>query len=229
MKDSIVKYLYKSKPFGEAQGKQAQGYLVVPEKYTSGVIVIQEWWGLNENIKDITRRVAELGYVALAPDLYNGKVAEEPDEAQKLRMEMQIPKAIKVISAASDYLRNEKKAQKVAVIGFCMGGSLALAAASATDKFDLAIPFYGRVIDETRDNLDKIKIPILGLYGSRDHGIPVEVVHGLKKDLDELGVVNEFHIYEADHAFFNDTRESYDKEASDDAWEKVKTWLQRYI
>ena len=190
-------------------------------------MVLQEWWGLNDHIKDVAERVAKLGYIVIAPDLYDGKVALEPDEAQKLRMEMQLPEAVKKIEAAARYLKQEG-AQKVAVMGFCMGGTLALMGVS-TGEFVAAIPFYGRITDDIKDNLDKIKVPILGIYGTQDHGISAQSVNEFKKELDEQGVVNEFHFYEANHAFFNNTRESYNKKASEGAWKKVKAWLKIYL
>ena len=229
MKDEVVSY--------SINGHDAQGYLVIPESYSperasasrGGVVVIQEWCGLNDNIKDITRRVAELGYVAIAPDLYNGQVAKEPDEAQKLRMEIELGEAVKKISAAAKYLKQDHGVSKVACMGFCMGGTLTILA-STTGEFVAAVPFYGRIVDEIKLGLDKIKIPVLGFYGTQDHGIPVESVEGFKKELDQRGVVNEFHFYSAGHAFFNDTRpESYNEQASKDAWEKVKRWFKKYL
>lgn len=213
----------------QINGHSAQGWLVKPvEPARAGVVIIQEWWGLNDNIKDIAGRVAELGYLSLAPDLYDGKVATEPDEAGKLRMEMQLPEAVKKISRAATYLKNEHGVDKVAVMGFCMGGTLSLLGA-ASGEFALSVPFYGRVTDEIKSNWDKIKVPVLGFYGLQDHGIPRESVEELNKQLDKNGVISEFHFYEADHAFFNDTRPSYNKEASADAWEKLQVWFQKYL
>lgn len=212
----------------QINGHSAQGYLVVPESPRAGVVVIQEWWGLNDHIKDVARRVAELGYVAIAPDLYDGRVANEPDEAQKLKMEMQLPEAVKKIESAAKFLKEEQGVEKVAVMGFCMGGTLTLLAA-AGDQFVIAAPFYGRIVDEIKANWDKIKIPVLGIYGTHDYGIPVESVSELKEVLDKNGVTNEFHFYDAGHAFFNDTRESYDEKSAKDAWQKLQAWLKKYL
>lgn len=221
VKDELVSY--------QINGHSAQGWLVRPEgEARGGVVVIQEWWGLNDNIKEIAGRVAGLGYVAIAPDLYDGKVANEPDEAQKLRMEMQLPEAVKKISRAADYLKKEHEVEKVAVMGFCMGGTLTLLGAT-TGEFALAAPFYGRVTDEIKANWHKINIPVIGFYGLEDHGISKESVEELKAQLDKNGIENEFHFYQAGHAFFNDTRESYSKEAAEDAWGKLKSWLEKCL
>jgi len=109
-----------------------------------------------------------------------------------------------------------------------MGGTLSLLGAT-TGEFVVGIPFYGSIAQEVKDSLNKIKAPILGIYGTHDHGITVESVREFKAKLDEQGTPNEFHFYEADHAFFNDTRDSYDKEAAEDAWERLKAWLEKYL
>lgn len=220
----------------QINGHSAQGYFVKPEgEARGGVVVIQEWWGLNDHIKDVAERVAELGYITIAPDLYDGKVAIEPDEAQKLRMEMILPEAVKKIKAAGRFLKEQgvSKApagavEKVAVMGFCMGGTLTLLA-TTTGEFVTGIPFYGRITEDIQDSCSNIKVPILGIYGTHDHGIPVDSVNELKEVLDKNGVINEFHFYGVGHAFFNDTRESYDEKSAQESFEKVKAWLEKYL
>lgn len=220
MEDKIVSY--------QINGHNAQGYLVKPYgDIRGGVVVIQEWWGLNDHIKDVAERIASLGYVVIAPDLYDGKVALEPNEAQKLKMEMILPEAVKKIEAAGRFLK-EQGVDKVAVMGFCLGGTLSLLGAT-TGEFVTAIPFYGRITEDVQASVISIKVPILGIYGTHDHGITIESVNEFKEVLDKNGVVNEFHFYEAGHAFFNDTRESYDEKSAKDVWEKVKVWLEKYL
>jgi carboxymethylenebutenolidase len=197
------------------------------------VIVVQEWWGLNEHIKDVTRRFAQAGYIALAPDLYHGQVATEPDEARKLVMELDMPAAVQEIGSAADFLLGQDyvSGEQVGVLGFCMGGGLALQAAlndAGTGRYAVAIPFYGSPL--TAEQAATVQTPILGLYGADDGGIPAADVKAMQDALTAAGVDNSFTIYDgAPHAFFNDTRESYRPEAATDAWQQTLAWLQKYL
>ncbi len=216
-------------------GESLSGYVARPEGDVPhpSVIVVQEWWGLNEHIKDVTRRFAQAGYVALAPDLYHGQVATEPDEARKLVMELDMPAAVQEIGSAADFLLGQDyvSGEQVGVLGFCMGGGLALQAAlndAGTGRYAVAIPFYGSPL--TPEQAATVQTPILGLYGADDGGIPAADVKAMQDALTKAGVDNSFTIYEgAPHAFFNDTRESYRPEAAADAWEQTLAWLQKYL
>jgi carboxymethylenebutenolidase len=216
-------------------GATLTGYAARPEGDGPhpAVIVVQEWWGLNEHIKDVTRRFAQAGYVALAPDLYHGQVATEPDEARKLVMELDMPAAVQEIGSAADFLLGQDyvSGEQVGVLGFCMGGGLALQAAlndAGTGRYAVAIPFYGSPL--TAEQAATVQTPILGLYGADDGGIPAADVKAMQDALTAAGVDNSFTIYEgAPHAFFNDTRESYRPEAATDAWQQTLAWLQKYL
>src|SRR5690349_13150604 len=130
-----------------ANGGSGQGYLALPEStgLHRAVVVIQEWWGLDDHIKDITRRFASEGFVALAPDLYHGAVADEPDDARRLVMDLQIPEAAKEMAGAAAYLaaRNDVAPKKVGSIGFCLGGSLSLLLAATSSQVGAVASFYG--------------------------------------------------------------------------------------
>ncbi len=213
-------------------GETLTGYWARPEGDGSwpAVIVLQEWWGLNEHIMDVTRRIANEGYVALAPDLYKGQVATEPDEARKLVMELDMPAAVAEIGSAIDHLLAQPfvHGDKVGIVGFCMGGRLVLMTALANDKLAVAIPFYGSPL--TPEEAANVKAPVLGLYGADDGGIPVADVQAMGEALTAAGIDNEIHIYPgAPHAFFNDTRESYRPEAAADAWQRMLTWFKRRL
>ncbi len=209
------------------------GYLCIPEsgKYFPSVIAIQEWWGLVGHIKDVTDRLAAAGFVALAPDLYHGQTASEPNEARKLAMALDRRRAVDEILAAASYLRSLENVQpaKVGVIGWCMGGGLALTSASASDLVDAVVCFYGRPLD-ARDTA-KIKAPVLGLYGELDAGIPATIVQEFEQQLESGSVPHEIHIYPgAGHAFFNDGRpEAYHAEAAADAWTRAMAWFRQYL
>jgi len=209
-----------------ANGDVAPGYLARPEGAGPfpGVVVIQEWWGLNDHIKDVAERFAREGFVALAPDLYHGQVALEPDEARKLAMELTHPRAIKDIQGAVNYLIAQPfvEPKQAGVVGFCMGGGLALLMTHAGQNLGAVVVFYGRgeLDDETAQ---QVSAPLLGLFGEADQGIPVEVVRANERTLKAHGKVAEFVIYPgAPHAFFNDTRPHiFRKEAAEDAWKRT--------
>ena len=219
--------------YTDADGEVLMGYLARPagDEKRPAVVVIQEWWGLNEHIKDVARRLAGEGFVALAPDLYHGVVATEPDEARKLVMELDMAEAVREIQRGVDYLQGQEyvAGPKVGVVGFCMGGGLVLQTALAEDDLGAGVVFYGRPLEP--EQAAQVKAPILGLFGSEDGGIPVEAAQAMHAAFDEAGLENEIMVYEgAQHAFFNDTRaSSYHAEAAADAWPRTLAWFRDHL
>lgn len=218
----------------EKHGDTVPVYMARPDDGAQhpGVIVIQEWWGLNEHIKDVTRRMADAGYVAIAPDLYRGQVAEEPDEARKLMMEREMEDALADISAAVDYLLAQESVipKSIGVMGFCMGGSLSARMAMKGTGVGACVIFYGGFGDEAESVVPEIQRPFLGLFGEADAGIPVERVNQLKDLLEQHGKIHDITIYpDAPHAFFNDTRDSYRSDHANDAWGKTLSWFETYL
>jgi carboxymethylenebutenolidase len=217
-----------------ANGGSGQGYLALPEGRGPhrAVVVIQEWWGLNEHIKDIARRFADAGYLALAPDLYHGAVADEPDDARRLVMDLQIPEAAKEMTGAAAYLagRGDVAPKNVGTIGFCVGGSLALLLAATSPQIGAVASFYGGR-PMSADELRSITAPVLAIFGGADEGIPPERHAALDSALGEIGVTHEIHVYPgAPHAFFNDARpHAYHPEAAKDAWARTLTWFDTYL
>jgi len=217
----------------KANGRTDSGYLAVPQQGTGpGVIVIQEWWGLVDHIKDVCERFAEAGYVALAPDLYHGKTAKSPDEAGKLMMALRIDEAEKDISGAIQYLLDHEAStgDKVGVVGFCMGGALALYTATKNAKVGACVVFYGGH-PKVKPDLPKLQSPVLSLSGDKDKSVTPEVVHNLEQQLKSLGKKVDVVIYEdADHAFFNDTRPTvFQPEAAADAWERTIGFFGKHL
>jgi carboxymethylenebutenolidase len=216
-----------------ANGRTGAGYLArASAAGAPGVVVIQEWWGLNDNIKRIADRLAAAGYTALAPDLYHGKVVpnSEPDEAGKLLMALNIDEAAKDLRGAITYLR-DLTGKPIGTIGFCMGGALSLfAACENPDAVAACVDFYGGH-PKVRYNLAALKAPVLGLFAERDDFVTPEAVRTLDRQLSELGKPHEFHIYPgADHAFFNDDRpEVYHPQAAADAWRKVLAFYAAHL
>ena len=216
-----------------SNGGQASGYLAIPKKGTGpGVVVIQEWWGLVDHIEDVCERFAANGYVALAPDLYHGKKAKSPDEAGKLMMALRIDEAEKDLSGAIEFLLSHEATtgSKVGIIGFCMGGALALYAATKNPKVGACVVFYGGH-PNVKPDLPNLQAPVLGIYAERDGFVTPQLVHQLEKQLKELGKSVEVHIYPGvDHAFFNDQRpEVYDEKASADAWRRVLEFFAKHL
>lgn len=214
-------------------GATFSGYLARPEgdEAHPAIIVIQEWWGVDDHIKDVANRFAQAGYIALAPDLYHGQVATEPDEARKLVMELDMEAAVSEIQSGIDYLLEQPfvTGDQVGTIGFCMGGGLSLRTALADDRLGAAVAFYGSPLSP--EEAANVQAPILGLYGGQDQGIPVAGVEAMQEALTAAGIENEFHIYEdAQHAFFNDTRaSSYNADASTDAWDNTLAWFADHL
>jgi len=218
-----------------ANGGQADGYLAVPSSGRgAGVVVIQEWWGLNVQIKGVADMLAKEGFTALAPDFYAGKSASigEPDKAGKLMMELQSADAAKVARGAAAYLLAQKvvSSKKVGAIGFCMGGGLALLTASvAPDSVGAVVDCYGVGPLKPKD-VSGIRAPVLGIFGGKDH-IEPEVIAALGRDLEAAGTTFESHIYpEADHAFLNEQRKDVYREAdARDAWGKIIPFLRSHL
>lgn len=214
-----------------ANGGTCPGYLARATKDGApGVVVLQEWWGLNDNIKGIADRFAAAGYTALAPDLYHGVVTREPDEAGKLLMALNVPQAALDMRGAIEYLR-DLTGKPVGTIGFCMGGALSLfAACDNPAAVAAAVDFYGGH-PAIKPDLAALKAPLLGLFAERDGFVSPQVVQELGEELTALGKPYDFTTYPGtDHAFFNDERsEVYDAAASADAWEKVLAFYGQHL
>ena len=209
------------------------GYLAAPEatgRYP-GVLVIQEIWGLVENIKDITRRLAREGYVALAVDLYDGKTVTKLEDGRSIREKISEEMMLKDINAGFEYLKSlpNVKPNRIGSVGYCMGGGLSLRLACENRELAAAIVFYGRNPSPV-DIIKNINCPILGNYAGEDKGITEADVNLLKDTLKKYGKTHDIKIYPgAPHGFFNDTRESYRPEAAKDAWRRVLGFYSKYL
>lgn len=209
-----------------ANGETGTGFLALPEGEGPfpGVIVVQEWWGLDDHIKDVAQRFAREGFVALAPDLYHGKVTKEPNEAQKLMMQLDMPRAGRELAGAADYLasRPETAGRGIGSIGFCMGGGLALTLACDSPHVRAAAPFYGGNPGPI-SKVANLGGPVFVAHAENDGWITAQVREELRAALQQHGKEHEIKVYpDTDHAFFNDTRpEVYNREAATDAWEKA--------
>jgi carboxymethylenebutenolidase len=190
------------------------------------IVVIHEWWGLNENIEHWADRLASTGWAALAVDLYGGVVATTPDDAMKAMKSVDDAKAAQTISAAIDFLAKDPriKATKRAVIGWCFGGGWSLQTALAHPELDGAIIYYGQLVTDA-DKLKAIKARVLANFGNKDKGIPPDKVNEFEAALKQAGVHAEIHRYDAEHAFANPSNPHYDETAAADAWTHVLAFL----
>lgn len=206
-----------------SNGSTGQGYLAVPASGQGpGLIVIQEWWGIVDHIKDLCDRFAAEGFVALAPDLYHGETTSEPDEAGKLMMALGLDQAARDMSGAVDEVLRRSGGATLGVIGFCMGGGLALVLATQRpDAVAVCVPFYGLIPwPEARPDYSALTAVVEGHYAAKDEYFNPEAARALGQELKELGKQAEIIVHpDCEHAFFNDTRpEVYNPGEAAKAW-----------
>jgi carboxymethylenebutenolidase len=215
--------------FKRPDGQSVNGYLAEPAQGATapGIVVIQEWWGLNDQIKGVADKLAAASYRALVPDLYRGKVALEANEAQHLMTNLNFGDAAgQDVRGAVQHLK-ASGSTKVGVTGFCMGGALTLLAAVHVPELDAGVVWYGYPPLDYVD-ASKIKAPLLAHWATEDAAFPIAKVDELEKKLSDAKVNFEFHRYNAKHAFANETADSkklpilkYDPKAAELAWSRT--------
>ncbi len=220
--------------YATVDGQPITGYLARPVGIENGpgLIVIHEWWGLNDNIRAMARRLAGEGYTALAVDLYRGEVGEDRDAAYALMLAANgNPAAAEDnLKQADQYLRREIGSMTVASIGWCFGGGWSLnTALLLPDSLDAAVIYYGQLVTDP-ERLVTLQMPILGIFGAEDQGIPLESVEAFSSALDDLGKDATIIVYpEADHAFANPSGHNYQPEAAEAAWIETVEFLSRVL
>ena len=207
----------------------SRAYLSLPKKGKPpfpAVVVIHEWWGLNQHIKYWCDRLAADGYAALAVDLYGGKVATTRDDAMKQMRSVDADAAKKTLLSAYEFLADDKRvrAKKRGCVGWCFGGGWSLQLAMAAPDLDAAVIYYGRLVNDP-DQLKTIRAPVLGVFGNQDRGIPPAAVDAFEEGLKEAGVKQEILRYDAQHAFANPSSGRYDEKSAEDAWERVRKFF----
>jgi carboxymethylenebutenolidase len=222
--------------YGQIGDRPLKGYLAYPkvsDRPLPAIIVIHEWWGLNDNIEAMTRKLAAEGYTALAVDLYEGKVAQTPEQAKTIMMDalQQTPRLEENLNQAYQYLKNSRNAPKIASMGWCFGGTWSLnTALLLPDKLDAAVIYYGGNLETDPDRLKTLTMPILGIFGALDRNPTPETVETFEQTLKQLGKTAEIYIYpNADHAFANPSGTRYNPEAAEDAWQKTSTFLKKTL
>ena len=220
--------------YAEVGDELVYGYFTVPADMLEpppALILIHEWWGLNDNIRAMADRLAGEGYMVLAVDMYGGRVAGDASQAQQLMREVvEEPElANENIRGAYEFLETAG-APRIGSLGWCFGGGWSLHTARLfPDDLDASVIYYGRVTDD-EDALRPVNAPILGLFGGEDEGIPVESVEAFSDSLERLRKDYEVYIYPGvGHAFANPTGRNYDADAANDAWDKTLEFLGRHL
>ena len=221
--------------FKRPDERECPGFYLEPASGASspGVVVIQEWWGLNDQIKGVASRLALEGYRVLVPDLYRGQLGLDSKEAEHLMNSLDFgDAATQDIRGAVLHLKSSSA--KVGVTGFCMGGALTILSASNISEIDAAVCWYGipplEYVDAT-----KINAPLMGHFAIDDAFFPIQKVDALEETLRKAGVQHEFHRYNAQHAFANETAinlpipVSYNAEAAEAAWQRTMTFHDRHL
>lgn len=228
--------------------KGSLGYLVYPsstdknatsitgqQQKLPAVVMIHEWWGLNDNIKEMADELAGEGYVVLGADLYNGEVATDPNRARELSSSVREnpQQGITNLQSAVQYLASlpNVNGSRIAALGWCFGGGQSLQLALNSEQHPLAatVIYYGNLVNDTSE-LSKIKWPVLGIFGDQDNSIPVDSVRAFGRGLNETGVTNEIYIYPGvGHAFANPSGDNYAPQETADAWQKTLTFLDKYV
>jgi len=215
-------------------GESVSAYLAVPDSAGPhpALVVIHEWWGLNDWVKEQAQKFAEQGYVALAPDLYRGKVANDPDMAHELSRGLSQDQGVRDLKAAFDYLasRPDVRHDKIGSVGWCMGGGYSLQLAVNESKLAACVVNYGSMPTD-KDAIERIQAPVLGNFGAEDHGISPAAVQAFESAMKAAGKSIDVKEYEgAGHAFENpNNKNGYREAAANDAWARTLAFLHRTL
>ncbi|MFO8099081.1 MAG: dienelactone hydrolase family protein [Salinibacter sp.] len=229
--------------YGEGDGTELTGYLAEPANVDSvlsardadalpGIVVIHEWWGLNDNIRAATRRLAGEGYRALAVDLYGDAVAESPDSAQALMgRAMEAPEQlVENVNTGRSYLASDADAPRTAVLGWCFGGGMTFRTlANDPVAYDAAVAYYGTPEPLQGEALQALETPVLSHFGTDDQAVSIEEARSFRDRAEEADAPVTVHEYEAGHAFSNPSGDRYDAEAAEEAWERTTEFLEMHL
>ncbi len=216
-------------------GDNAYAFVAQPDDDAQhpGVVLIQEWWGIEPHIRDLAQTLATDGFVVAVPDLYHGKVVTEPDEAEKMVMMMQqnVAKAVNEIIGALHTLKAmpNVKPKKLGLIGFCVGGFLAFTVASRYPDLGVVVAFYGAGYNPTPEEVAKVNAPVLAIYGGKDESVPPSQIQKIEQMYKQAGKDIAVKVYDAGHAFINPDHGSGNEKAASEAWPLAVNFLKEHL
>lgn len=219
----------------QVNGDNAYAFVAEPDDNARhpGIVLIQEWWGIEPHIRQLAQRLAAAGFVVAVPDLYHGKIATEPDEAQKMIMMIRgnVERAAKEIIGALDTVkaRPNVEPKKLGLMGFCVGGFMTYYVASRYPDLGAVVPFYGAGYNPTPEEVAKVNAPILAFYGSRDQSVLLEQVRKIERMYKEAGKDITVKVYDAGHAFINPDHGMGNEKAAAEAWPLAVNFLKHHL
>ena len=221
--------------YAEVDDELVYGHFAFPADMVEplpAIIMIHEWWGLNDNIRAMAERLAAEGYIVLAVDLFGGKTAQQPEAARQLMLRAveNSDSVTENIQQAYGFVSRTAGAPRIASLGWCFGGGWSLNTAMLyPDDLDATVIYYGQVTDD-ENRLRPVNVPILGLFGSEDRGIKLDTVQRFEMALERLGKDYQIHVYEgAGHAFANPSGNNFNAAYADDAWQKTLDFLREHL
>ncbi len=198
-----------------------------------GMVLIQEWWGIEPHIQDLAQKLAAQGFVVAVPDLYHGKVATEPNDAMRMTMQIKdnVDRAANEIIGALDTVKAMPNVEpkKLGLMGFCMGGMLAYVVASRYPDLGAVVPFYGAGYDPTPEDVARVNAPVLAIYGSQDESVPPEQIQKIEQMYKDAGKDITVKVYDAGHAFINPTHGMGNEQAASEAWPLAVNFLKEKL
>jgi len=219
----------------KVNGDNAYAFVAEPDDNARhpGIVLIQEWWGIEPHIRQLAQRLAAVGFVVAVPDLYHGKIATEPDEAQKMIMMIRgnVERAAKEIIGALDTVKAMPNVEpkKLGLMGFCVGGFMTYYVASRYPDLGAVVPFYGAGYNPTPEEVAKVNAPVLAFYGSRDQSVPLEQIRKIERMYKDAGKDITVKVYDAGHAFINPDHGMGNEKAAAEAWPLAVNFLKQHL
>lgn len=219
----------------KVNGDGAYAFVAQPDDDAKhpGIVLIQEWWGIEPHIRDLAQKLAAEGFVVAVPDLYHGKIATEPNDAQRMMMMIRgnVDKAAKEIIGALDTLKAMPNVEpkKLGLMGFCIGGFMTYVVASRYPDLGAVVAFYGAGYDPTPQEVAKINAPVLAIYGSKDQSVPADQIKKIQQLFKAEGKDITVKIYDAGHAFINPSHGMGNEKAAAEAWPLAVNFLKEHL